>query len=644
VQNIRARVPRAALVIGLAVTTFVGAGPRAEAQGTADEPLLVTGEDTATPGRGTILRQREVSVDVGGLARTGRREARLALFDDVQLDVALAPAVSGAAGWQAWSGTVDGEPDSSVVVATDGVFTSALLTLPGATYRVRTEADGGQVAQEVRPLASEGDDAVIPPLPAAPSADGPAAPSADLPPAGGDLPSYHVIDVLVAFTPQAQAQAGSRATLDAEAAFAVTLSNTAFHDSGVNGRFRLAGTYPVSENLTCDDLAAFRGDGDGVADGVHDRRDQLGADIVTVLSGAGCGIGYRPVHSTHVTDGTVPFSVVGYTWAVDNLTFPHELGHNLGMNHDRYVADPTDPDLYPYGYGYVNLASGWRTIMAYNTQCSDAATFCTRIARYSNPDATYAGEPTGRPSTGPTPADGRKVLNLTFPVIAELRSTPAPFTSWTRFVQQQARDLQFGATVPAGTASTLSAQLTSGQLKPGNHVESLVRGAFGSAYAPVIRLYSAYFQRLPDKAGLDYWAGKYRGGMSIPSMSSSFAASPEFTTLYGSLSNQAFVQRIYENVLGRAGGSGEVGYWTGVLDRHEKNRGQVMVGFSESAENKTRLARDVDVILIYRGLLARMPTVGETTTGVSRLSGGSTLKRLILEIMATTPYSNRVVR
>ncbi|HMJ75390.1 MAG TPA: zinc-dependent metalloprotease family protein, partial [Iamia sp.] len=453
---------RAVVVIGLAVAAFVGAGPRAEAQTGPDEPLLVTGEDTATPGRGTILRQRAVAVDVGTLARTGHSDARLALFDDVQVDVALAPAVSGAAGWRAWSGTVDGEPDSSVVVATDGVFTSALLTLPGATYRVRTRADGSQVAQEVRPLAGEGDDTVELPGPTAPSAVGPAGPSADLPPAGaaGDLPSYHVIDVLVAFTPQAQAQAGSRATLDAEAAFAVTLSNTAFHDSGVNGRFRLAGTYPVSENLNCTHLTQFRSDGDGVADGVHDRRDELGADIVTVLSGAACGLGYRPVHSTHVVDSTVPFSVVGYAWAVDNLTFPHELGHNLGMNHDRYAADPTDPDLYPYGYGYVNVASGWRTIMAYNDQCSAAATSCTRIARYSNPDATYEGEPTGRPSTGPTPADGRKVLNQTFPIIAEHRSTPAPFTSWTRFVQQQARDLQYGATVPAGTASTLSAQLT----------------------------------------------------------------------------------------------------------------------------------------------------------------------------------------
>ncbi|MFT8131002.1 DUF4214 domain-containing protein, partial [Salmonella enterica] len=90
------------------------------------------------------------------------------------------------------------------------------------------------------------------------------------------------------------------------------------------------------------------------------------------------------------------------------------------------------------------------------------------------------------------------------------------------------RDFQFGATLPAATASSLSTQLTNGQLKPAAHVESRMRGAFASAYAPVIRLYSAYFQRLPDLGGLDYWVSQVRRGMTVASMSSKFAASAEF--------------------------------------------------------------------------------------------------------------------
>ena len=49
----------------------------------------------------------------------------------------------------------------------------------------------------------------------------------------------------------------------------------------------------------------------------------------------------------------------------------------------------------------------------------------------------------------------------------------------------------------------------------------------------MIRLFSAYFGRKPDPSGLNYWLTKRRSGTKLDAISSSFAASNEFKTKYG---------------------------------------------------------------------------------------------------------------
>jgi len=49
------------------------------------------------------------------------------------------------------------------------------------------------------------------------------------------------------------------------------------------------------------------------------------------------------------------------------------------------------------------------------------------------------------------------------------------------------------------------------------------------------------------------------------------------------------VAKFYQNVLGRAGESGGVAYWTGEL-RRGTPLAEVLVGFAESQENTSRLA------------------------------------------------------
>jgi hypothetical protein len=104
----------------------------------------------------------------------------------------------------------------------------------------------------------------------------------------------------------------------------------------------------------------------------------------------------------------------------------------------------------------------------------------------------------------------------------------------------------------------------------------------------VHRLYRAYFLRDPDVDGLAYWQDVLATGRaSLHGISQLFSTSTEFTNRYGALSNRAFVQLVYRNVMNREGEHEGVTYWTGLLDAGHP-RGTVMLGFSDSPEFKER--------------------------------------------------------
>ena len=120
----------------------------------------------------------------------------------------------------------------------------------------------------------------------------------------------------------------------------------------------------------------------------------------------------------------------------------------------------------------------------------------------------------------------------------------------------------------------------------------------------VTRLYKAYYLRNPDHSGLTYWLNRRGEGRSITSISQSFATSSEFVRRYGSLSNAAFVDRVYQNVLGRPADPGGSAYWTPRLNGG-MSRGQVMANFSQSSEYVRSTAEGVHVIGVYESLLHR---------------------------------------
>ncbi len=239
---------------------------------------------------------------------------------------------------------------------------------------------------------------------------------------GPEADSGSRIDILVAYTDDARAAEGGTAAMKARIALAVLETNQSYANSGVLPRLRLVHAEEYAYAETGDigiDLSRLQSAGDGYFDTIHSLRNTYGADMVGLIvenGGGYCGLAYAILASA-----STAFQVTARDCATGYYSFGHEFGHLQGARHDTYV-DPTNTP-YAYGHGYVHpytteVSKRWRTIMAYNTQCSNWGYSCTRLQYWSNPTKTYTGDPMG--VTGSS--ENYKVLNTTAYTVANFRS------------------------------------------------------------------------------------------------------------------------------------------------------------------------------------------------------------------------------
>lgn len=108
--------------------------------------------------------------------------------------------------------------------------------------------------------------------------------------------------------------------------------------------------------------------------------------------------------------------------------------------------------------------------------------------------------------------------------------------------------------------------------------------------AEVYRLYTAAFNRTPDAGGQAFWTAQLDGGETLNAVAQGFVSSPEFQSDYGKLSVSDFVSDLYQNILHRAGDPGGVQFWTNELSSGAMTQASVLIGFSDSAENRALTA------------------------------------------------------
>lgn len=116
-------------------------------------------------------------------------------------------------------------------------------------------------------------------------------------------------------------------------------------------------------------------------------------------------------------------------------------------------------------------------------------------------------------------------------------------------------------------------------------------GNAGQAY----RVYKAAFNRDPmlgDRAGLGYWIAQIDKGMDLLEVAARFVDSKEFRDLYGtSPTNAQFLNKLYENVLGRPPETTGYNWWLNELNTNpSKTKAKALADFAESSENQAGVA------------------------------------------------------
>jgi hypothetical protein len=194
-------------------------------------------------------------------------------------------------------------------------------------------------------------------------------------------------------------------------------TNNAFTNSGINACVHLAKGWRSSyaEEYDHED-SEFHGTmdsllrkNDGKLDWVHSKRRKFQADIVSMLIDGHSYCGHALIGPRE----HLMFSVVGVE-CNPVYAFPHEIGHNLGCNHDRGSKNACDSDK--HYYGYAEPSGAFRTIMSYDCkrgQCDDnEKDGCPIIPYFSNPLVTYDdGTPTGKPTGVADESDNAEVIN-----------------------------------------------------------------------------------------------------------------------------------------------------------------------------------------------------------------------------------------
>ena len=218
---------------------------------------------------------------------------------------------------------------------------------------------------------------------------------------GGDDGS--VVDILVVWTPAAEEEyGGAEPQVLSRIDMLVAYANDAFERSGAFVSLNLVGAEKVDylETNRGTDLDRLIAPDDGHMDGVHDRRDALGADLIYLLVDGGAGIAQNPG----------AFSI-GHGWS---KTFAHEIGHNFGIDHERHEFVGSGA-VKTYQHGFTTGGCS-PTIMSYGTTCYGrrfrSVPFYASPWRYDLRDGRALGETRFAKERGALgPADAVLTLN-----------------------------------------------------------------------------------------------------------------------------------------------------------------------------------------------------------------------------------------
>jgi hypothetical protein len=404
----------------------------------AEPPPLFTYNQDVTPQKEDGYTLYPVKIDVDQ-ALTAALSGRMTLVtpDGTKVSLVYDRHITHDDGNWTWIGREDRDDtktDSVITfgpTATFGTLPSVngqqlkLTTVHGKTYLA--SAPLAQLKEGVRP---GGDTLVAAGAASLGSSASPSGVTSAAPSLVGTIP---VVDVMIGFTTGYAAYRGGTDVATTAITNMVDNANSIVLNSNVQAAFRLVGTVEVPYPDTGDNesaLSLMASGSTAFAPGsLRFYRDQYGADLVSLVrrydtSQNGCGLAYIPQANYATTGPDQAFSVVGdgsidlgsgVTSYCPATSLAHEMGHNLGAQHNRQVN--STGGLFAYSYGYRNDSAGFYDVMSYGLNGQEAERL------YSTPDLSICkGLPCGEVNA----SDVARTLRQTMPIAATFRATVGP--------------------------------------------------------------------------------------------------------------------------------------------------------------------------------------------------------------------------
>ena len=405
------------------------------------------------------LRSRIAAIDFGQLAAARSEVAqgrpsnlRLNLFTDAEFQAIFERTEPTASG-HTLTGRLADDPLSTVVLAVNGDHIAGTVWSSGGIHVIHGVSGAATVRQlDSGRLARCEGSAMLPPVggqleeapqDAKPPLSARGASSKEASAADDDGTTIDLLVVYPSFIRRYQGgHLAMRTLIDRDLAMA----NAALDAGGVDVRVALVAAvevgyepqeavelggryYPVgergelwSQEAALGALLELRDPSDGQLDEIHALRDSYAADLVLMHWGdrEELGVAYQPESLSSSYWAPFGFAVSA------SIPFTHELGHNLGLMHDRANNPGNLPFPFSHGYVFDNPASEGPD--SYGTIMSVSGEY---LHRFSDPNQYFpdmAGVPLGVPGKAPSdradgPADAVRSLKETRRMAANFRKS-----------------------------------------------------------------------------------------------------------------------------------------------------------------------------------------------------------------------------
>ncbi|MBA2379260.1 MAG: hypothetical protein H0V76_06770, partial [Blastocatellia bacterium] len=387
--------------------------------------LVTQPKPMAEGARSSPASVREAVITFNGriAESAGREVLRIPLFDGKIYEAGVTSVERRSATDSTWRGKIKQGDDHDVILTFRGDHVSGLIFSHDAVYEIIPRGDEHILIELDQRLFPECGGEVI---------DEMASTDAVAPSPESSIDSGDRIDVLVVYTTATKNFLGGDAQVQTFAQSAVDSTNSTYINSKVRQRIRLvhAAEYEfVETGNSSNDLTTLRANAT-----VQALRNTHNADLVAMLGEVSdvCGIAYLVGTPGGQASG---YSLTARSCAIGNLTFAHELGHNMASHHNPENAGSA---LYPYSYGHW-IDGQYRTVMSYINPCTNG---CVRRPYWSNPNVRFNNIPTGVENL----RDNVRSLNNTANNVANYRYSGKSITL-TRFTGAEIIPRRVGRTV-----------------------------------------------------------------------------------------------------------------------------------------------------------------------------------------------------